>query len=236
MAQEQVRNIKGLVLDFDNTIVLDLVSRKGSEELKDQAWLKVFEDVGRCELVDILSISQKNVSEGKGDRYSVIHDVLKYYNFPEILFDREIKRRAHIFDDIVQEGLIKVGVSTENRKVLDELSRSIHLYVNTGTPLENVIESMGNLELMKYFRGIYGRPASKAENLIKIIGEEKLKPGEVLFVGDSNADWRAAKEVKCQFLGMQTARNKEWNENKMPFPIIYSLADIKLRQGVKIAL
>lgn len=230
MAQEQVRNVKVVGLDFDNNIALDPISRRGSEDIKDQVWLTIFSDMGRCDLEDVLAASQKAVSGGKGDRYDIIRNVLMNYNYPNNLIADEVNRRANLFDEIVQDEIIRVGVSTANRKALDDLSRVVPLYINTGTPVEKVIESMETLGLMKYFKGIYGRPDNKLDNLKKIIEREGVSPDQVLFVGDADADWEAALMVQCQFLGMRTARNTKWNENKMPFPIIYSLADIKLRK------
>ncbi|MCW4018643.1 MAG: HAD-IA family hydrolase [Candidatus Bathyarchaeota archaeon] len=44
---------------------------------------------------------------------------------------------------------------------------------------------------------------SRAEQLLKVIGELKVPVGEVLFVGNADTDAAAAEKVGCQFLRVQ---------------------------------
>ena len=55
---------------------------------------------------------------------------------------------------------------------------------------------------MKYFKSINGSPESKEEHIKKIIIKGNYKKKEILFIGDSDNDYNAAKKNKIKFLGI----------------------------------
>ena len=80
--------------------------------------------------------------------------------------------------------------------------------------------------LAQFFKGVYGRPGTKAGNLQAIITAESVKPDEVLFVDDQPSNYEVAKEIGCQFVGIRTKRVRLWHETPQPFPLINSLSEI----------
>lgn len=220
--------VKVIVFDFDNCIVLDEQTRKGSEEVKDRAWFDVFSEYDAKELDTVVEQTKKDIAGGKGDRNDIAARVLKHFGFPEQEIPQEVARRCRRFDEIIQEGIKKISISSATRDSIAELSKNFPLYINTATPREAALESLKALGIAESFKGIYGRPGTKLGNLRDIIAAESIHPDEMLLIDDQESGWKAAKEVGCQFVGMQTARNKPWNENPQPFPIIKSFKEIPI--------
>ena len=54
--------------------------------------------------------------------------------------------------------------------------------------------------LDRFFAGVYGSPASKAEILRRILAERELAPEEVVFVGDALSDYEGARAVGVPFV------------------------------------
>ena len=216
--------IRVLVLDFDNCIILDEKTRTGSEEIKDEAWFNVFPEIERVELEPVLEKIKKEIAGGKGDRRDIALRVCNHFNISTAIFGIELRCMA--FNEFVQNGIKKIGVSERTREAISALSKKIPLYINSATPASAVMESIKALDFQTYFRGVYGHPETKVENLRNIVELEGIAASELLFVGDQESDLVAAVKVDCQFVGMHTARNKTWHNIPHPFPLIFSLAEL----------
>lgn len=73
-------------------------------------------------------------------------------------------------------------------------------YLVTSTPLEEIEKIVQALDLQKVFHGIWGSPTSKVRAVEEILSRAKAKTSECLMVGDSPADWEAARGVNIPFL------------------------------------
>lgn len=219
-----LEGIKVVVLDFDNTVVLDPKTGLGSEDKKRLAWYDVFPDLDKNELHIALEEAQKAISGGKGDRKDIVRSV--YINMMgKTAEEEDVRDCCDRFDEIVQKSILEVGVSDENRKAIIELEDRYQVYVNTATPIEASLRSMEALGLSG-FAGILGRPNTKAENLNAVIEKEGCNPGEVVLVDDQPSSRKVAKELGCRFIGMHTAAVTEWHNGDVDFPIIRSLAEL----------
>ncbi len=214
-----------LVLDFDNSLILDPETREGSEDLKKSVWFKVF-PYEPGELTQAIDEAYRQIAGGKGDRRDVVRIVL--HRFGDLQVDEEeINRYCDRFNTLVQEGILQIGVTQETRDTLAELNvRRISLYINSASPAESVEQSLKALRIFHYFKGIYGTPWTKEENLRKIIQAEGVDPLQVIFVDDSAIAWNIAQAVGCRFIGIHTKTNTAWHNGDMPFPVIRKLSEL----------
>lgn len=216
---------KVLIIDLDNCLFLDEKTRKGSEEIKDDAWFNVFPEYEIKTLKILLEQIKMEVSGGKGDRKDIVLFLLKKNNLDNS--DEEINRRCNLFGKIVKQGILKIGVSKNNIKALELIFKKIPIYANTATPEIQAKEILNDLNLLKFFKGVYGRPKTKLENMRLIIEKERIKPKECLYVDDQESGYLIAREVGCNFMGMHTSKNVKWHINiNLSFSIIYSLLEI----------
>ncbi len=179
--------IKAIALDFDNCIILDEETRKGSEEVKDEAWFTVFPEIDRETLTSVLEKVKKEIAGGKGDRKDIARRVQRHFclglntastSAEEInhklnqLLEQEAAARCNAYNRTVQEGIKEIGVSEQPRQALDELSKKMPVFVNSATPRDGILESINALGIRDYFTEVYGRPGTKVENLQNIVAAE----------------------------------------------------------------
>ncbi len=218
--------IKTVVIDADNTLFLHPKTGEGSEEIKDQAWYKVFPEYNPSLLTPILEGAKKRIVGGTGDRKDIALEVLAAFRYSSYNLEREVQRRCREFNEIVQEGINSLSISDEVRETLKFLSKKFTLYINTATPETDIEKTLKTLGVYQYFCRTLGRPRSKVQNLEYVLISHNIKPTEMLFVDDSQAGYEAAQKVGCQFIGMRTKRNQLWNKNPQDFLIIKSLAEL----------
>ena len=89
----------------------------------------------------------------------------------------------------------------------------IPCYVNTATPQAPIDELVDALGWRRYFRGVFGAPGSKVDNLQTIARAAAApEPGEaaarLVHVGDGDNDCRAAAEFGCAFIGIALPPNR----------------------------
>ena len=80
--------------------------------------------------------------------------------------------------------------------------QKIPIFLNSRTPILPLRRLVALRSFDCYFSGIYGAPASKSENLRRILERIQINPNKMLFVGDSEDDHLAATESGCQFVGV----------------------------------
>jgi phosphoglycolate phosphatase-like HAD superfamily hydrolase len=91
------------------------------------------------------------------------------------------------------------------RAVVGALSERMPAYVVSGSDeaeLRDVLAMRGDAAM---FRVILGSPRTKVENLLTLFARPELAGlprGAIVFVGDAEADWKAARETGCRFVYM----------------------------------
>jgi HAD superfamily hydrolase (TIGR01549 family) len=92
---------------------------------------------------------------------------------------------------------------------------ALPLYVISAMPLRElriIVEKRG---LAGRFKGLYGSPGRKADQLREVLASERLEPAELVFVGDSENDRKAAAEAGVAFIGRLNAE-----EFSTPLPVL----------------
>ncbi|MBF0132316.1 MAG: HAD hydrolase-like protein [Magnetococcales bacterium] len=75
-------------------------------------------------------------------------------------------------------------------------------YIVSAAPQQEVVEIAQERDIHRYFRAIIGGPKKKNAVLAELIQREQCQPKELLLIGDSDSDHRAAQEVGASFLGV----------------------------------
>lgn len=79
------------------------------------------------------------------------------------------------------------------------------LFIVSGSDQAELRQLMSERGLARHFRSIFGSPKSKSDNIRTILADIGLKSGgggRVVFVGDAEADWRAASDTQARFVYM----------------------------------
>ncbi len=208
-----------LVFDFDGVLT------NGGEGLKQKAW-----DILALPLhpanADLLHDKRGAFSGGKGSRSDILRETfVRFYPNDENLLTVGY---AECYNTIVQKLLEQSGMPEGTEQTLAQLDVNHTLFVNSATPENAVRESIQNFCLTNYFRGIYGQPTSKVENLERAWKLARVDKEFMLFVGDSDGDRAAAKEFGCAFIGVANDWNK-WrtkHDRHRPFVLVDSIAEL----------
>lgn len=186
--------IRCFVFDFDGTLIL-------SNEIKRNCYLTVVADLPRGEEVILELLDGPPI----GDRYALFSAFARrmapIYGYPNpedwgLSLVAEYSRRA-------QEALLTCPERPGALAVLRALADAgASLYLSSGTPLNSLLPIVQGRRMNELFRGIYGGPISKPENLRTILATETLNPADVVVVGDGVDDRDCAAEIGCAFIAV----------------------------------
>ena len=184
-----------LVLDFDGVLV-------DSNAIKRQAYFEIFAAVpGASSLVE--GALRANPF---GTRYDVIGTVLRLQaSGPSMAGAPPSAAVAHYaerYNEICEGQAAICREMPEATACLRRLAARYPLYVNSATPEDSLRRVVARRGWSNLFRGVFGSPTTKADNLRRIMRETGTPPGNVLFVGDRDGDQRAARQCGCRFIGM----------------------------------
>lgn len=105
------------------------------------------------------------------------------------------------FSRRVLEGMMSVPLVMGAEDFLRKVSPVLPVYLASVTPAEELDLILAQRRLAHWFRDIYGCPPwTKPDAIWDVVVREKVNPGEVLLVGDSAGDQRAAQMTGVRFL------------------------------------
>lgn len=206
--------IKVIVFDFDGVLA-------DSNRIKNDAWFDVFSDLSENEKQVAFEVFPKVQDR---TRYVILDEVFKALGYTEDHRKEQIRIRAANYNAITQVGIARNGLVDGARELLEGLSKKYHLYLNSSTPIEALNETVDMLDIRNYFSGIYGRPETKESALEKIFAFEGINGNAAVFVGDAEADRKAAYAFGCFFVGILSGFNN-WTKNEN-FVTVQSVRDV----------
>lgn len=181
--------IRCVAFDFDGTLA-------DSNGLKREAWFTVFAGLGcpRAETAALLA------DHPLADRFELAERMLARRG--EAPTPARIADLAARYNAICEEGQGACPEMPGADAMLAALAPRLPLYVNSATPEEPLGRIVRRRGWAGYFRGIYGRPHGKVENLRRIAAAESLALAQIALVGDGLADVEAARETGCPFFAV----------------------------------
>lgn len=188
--------IRAILFDFDGVLV-------ESVDIKTKAFAKIFENESPETIQKIVEyhIENKGVSRFEKFRY-IYKEILK-----RPLSDSNFQRLCDRFSTLVMEEVINAPYVSGAKEFLERNYKSSDLYVISSTPEEELKRIIAKRGMSKYFRAIIGAPLKKGEIALNILRGGKYKPEEVLLIGDSIADYKAAKGAHIAFVGRVTEKD-----------------------------
>jgi phosphoglycolate phosphatase-like HAD superfamily hydrolase len=180
---------RSIVLDMDG-VVLE------STEIKTRAFAQVFAPYPE-HVSAIVRFHEAHVGLSRYEKFRIIYrDILGQPLEPAALIELGREFSALVLDEILVCPLVAGA-----ERLLEENASNRLLFVASATPEEELREIIDRRELARFFRGVYGSPATKTEILRRILNEHSLQPGELLFVGDSASDLDHAQAAGVEFVG-----------------------------------
>lgn len=189
--------MRALVFDFDGVIA-------DSNHVKQNSWYKIFEkDPPNVQeaLMGALQVMRE------APRRQILADIARRLDLHERAATEFINSYAEAYQKAVELGVV-AGYYPQTDAALQELRKSLTLYVSSATPQDGMDKTIDALGIRGYFAAVYGSPPDKTTTLRKILADAGLGPADAVCIGDGESDRKAAGDVGCRFLGIANEFNR----------------------------
>jgi phosphoglycolate phosphatase-like HAD superfamily hydrolase len=185
---------RALVLDFDG-VVLESV------DIKTEAFREIFGDHPRVDAIIAYHVENNGISRFLKFEHIYRHFLGRPYGEKE---KAEVSER---FSAVVFRRLLECPFVPGAEELLESVCRlRVPVYVASASPHEELHRILEERGLKRYFVDAFGHPTRKDE-VVRLVRERHgLASGEILYVGDSLEDFRAARSEGVFFVGR---RNRE---------------------------
>lgn len=180
-----------IVFDFDG-VILDSV------EIKTRTFGELFKDYGPEAVKYVTSYHERHGGVSRYVKFRHYYDKL----LGREITDEEMRELDRRFNETALEQLSKTPLLPGVRDFIEYAYGKWPLYVASGAPNKELAYLLELFAISDYFKGVYGSPPPKSENLATIIARESADPAKVLMVGDSGTDLAAAEDNGTLFLGV----------------------------------
>lgn len=180
--------IKAIIFDLDGVII-------ESARIKTEAFRTLFSGYPD-KLPQIMAHHEKNAGISRYVKFRYFYEKILGL---ELTTEKE-KWLGEEFSRIVLGKILKAPFVEGVIKFLKENIKRYLFFIASGTPEEELKYILKQRGLETYFRGVYGTPLTKTEITRRILVDNNLAAGEVVFVGDAESDLIAAGETGVTFV------------------------------------
>lgn len=180
------------IFDFDGVLA-------DSVNIKTKAFSSLYKEHGSEITKKVIEHHKANGGMSRFEKFNHYH---KYFLNKEIS-KKDIKNLSKKFSNLVTEAIINAPEIDGAKKFLEFYCTENKLsFINSATPQSEIEEIIIKREMGNFFSSVYGSPDSKLDNFKKIFSSYNTTPDKAVFFGDALADFNAAKEIGCEFIGI----------------------------------
>jgi phosphoglycolate phosphatase-like HAD superfamily hydrolase len=177
----------GIIFDFDGVLV-------DSVHVKTEAFRALFMHENQ-HLEEILDFHIANGGISRFAKFEYIHRSILKKDLSE---DRS-RELGDEFSRLVMKKVIESPAMPGALEFIRKYFEQIPLFIASATPQDELQEIVSKRGLSPFFQDIHGAPRSKADIIRVILDRNRLKAGEVPFVGDAINDYMASLETGSPF-------------------------------------
>ena len=182
-------NLKAIIFDFDGVIF-------ESVGVKIDAFRQLFAQYPQ----EIDEIIDYHMATGGVSRYKKFDHIYKEILKKE-LTDEQSKELGAKFSQYGYQRVVESPFVKGAYEFLEKYHQRFLLFIASGTPHDEMLSIVKDRKLEKYFKDVYGSPATKGQIAKKILADHDLRKEEMVFVGDSTTDYEGAREAGIRFIG-----------------------------------
>ena len=188
--------IKAIIFDFDG-VILD------STKIKTDAFINIFKHKHSEYLPEILDHHHNHLGISRSNKLRIyFEDIIKIK-----LTNFKLQNFIQLFSDYCLNRILNCNFIPGARQFIVNNHKSYKFFISSGTPTKELKYICKYRKLDMYFHRIYGSPQKKSTHIKRIKKIYKLKSNEIIFLGDGMSDYKAAKENKLNFIGINYKNN-----------------------------
>jgi HAD superfamily hydrolase (TIGR01549 family) len=194
--------INAIIFDFDGVIT-------ESVDVKTSAFKELFKEYPQS----IPVIEKFHLDNGGMSRYDKFRHIYSAFLKLE-LTSSKFNQLCNDFHSLVIDKVVEAPYVAGALDTLDFCLGKYPMFIVSGTPEDEMNEIVRRRGLSKYFIEVYGSPASKTVLINRIMAEKKYSAEEILFIGDSRNDLKAAVDTKVNFVARVVDYTQEWFKSR----------------------
>jgi HAD superfamily hydrolase (TIGR01549 family) len=208
-----MKNYSAFIFDFDGVI-------KDSVKVKSEAFVQLYASEGKEFQRKVEEYHLANGGISRYVKFKVWNEWLGRSTSEEAIDELAKNFAQLVIDNVVASPFVNGAI-----EALESASEKALSFIATGTPDDEINLILSQLELIGFFREVYGSSRKKSMIIKNILERFLLSPSEVLFIGDAQTDYQAALENGLDFYLRKTDYNTDWFESKPG--ITYHSNDLK---------
>jgi HAD superfamily hydrolase (TIGR01549 family) len=191
--------VKAILFDFDGVIA-------ESVDVKTQAFGDLFKDDYPQHVAQIVAFHVSNGGMSRYDKFRYFYSAI----IREELGDAKLQELCRRFNQLVVGKVIEAPFVAGMKEFLDKYRGRIPMYVLSATPDAEIKEIVERRNLSGYFQGVFGAPRAKTEMIAMIMVQNGYKTQEMIFLGDSHNDLKAARQSGVRFAARVIKGKEDW--------------------------
>ena len=188
--------IRAIVFDFDGVLA-------ESVDIKTRAYTLLFHKEGKEAVSEFIEYHLKNGGVSRFEKIKFFYRDILHRPLSEKLFQKLCAEYSGL---VVNEVSLSPWVDGARDFLVRNKKKYIFIIVS-GTPENEMKDIVLRRSMSRFFNSVRGSPKSKLIVLREVMSEYNLEPDEIVFVGDAETDWLAAKDSGIPFL-WRCASNK----------------------------
>lgn len=181
---------KALFFDFDGVLV-------NSVEVKTKAFSSLFEKFGENVARRIVEHHRANGGMSRFDKFRHYYE----HFLGRVITDAEMTECCERFARLVVDEVVRAPEISGADAFVSRWRNVVPCFIVSATPQDEIRE-ISRLRGLTGFVEILGSPATKRENLAKLLHRHRLNATDTVFFGDAEADFDAAVAMGINFIGI----------------------------------
>ncbi len=181
--------IRAVAFDFDGVLA-------ESVDMKTRAYALLFQDEGEDVVRQVVDFHLKNGGVSRFEKFrfyysDILHRPLSEKHFQELCAQ---------FSRLVVDEVVAAPWVDGAKEFLVRNEKQYTFAIISGTPEDELKDIVRRRKMDHFFCSVRGSPKDKVTLLGEVMDEYHLKPEEMVFIGDAETDWSAARETGVPFL------------------------------------
>jgi len=191
--------LKGIIFDFDGVIA-------ESVQVKTDAFARLYNQYGNDIVKKVIEHHEANGGMSRYEKFKIYHK--SFLN--KTISEEKITDLAEQFSKLVIDKVIKAPYVPGVLEYINSIYKKYKLFISTGTPNDEINHIVEKKYIIKYFTEIYGSPDKKENHINHIIKNYGFKVSDLVYIGDSETDYKAALKMDVKFILRENESNYEY--------------------------